>query len=198
VSWGLHLQQLALSNKAICPENFVQHWDKIHFILNSSKVAQTLNVSANNEYDIRVQDVGNNITDIKQKVLDFLGVPNATKDTISIIDVDYSTICASSTISEGPTVQIVSPANRSDFSPNATIAFKGLAMDAEDGQLSGTSLKWLSNLDGAIGTDEEINVVLSGPPGGSQYSGHTVILTATDSDGKSASSKILVFVGAIP
>jgi HKD family nuclease len=74
------LTQQSLSNKAICPEDFVQHWDKIHFILNSSKIAQTLNLSANNEFDIRVQDSANNLTDIKQRVLDFLGVPNATKD----------------------------------------------------------------------------------------------------------------------
>jgi YVTN family beta-propeller protein len=191
------LTQQAQNNRAICPENFVQHWDKIHFMLNSTKFAQSLNLPPNREFDIRVQDDASNITDIKQKVLDFLGVPNATTDTISIIDVDYSTICASSISSEGPTVQIVSPANRSEFSPNQTIAFIGLAQDAEDGQLSGTSLKWVSNLDGDIGTGEEINFALSGPPPGVERVSHTITLTATDSDGNSASSKILVLVGGI-
>jgi hypothetical protein len=57
------------------------------------------------------------------------------------------------------------------------ITFIGSATDAEDGTLTGTSLAWSSNINGALGTGTTISVnTLS-------TGSHTITLTATDSQG---------------
>jgi hypothetical protein len=96
-----------------CPEDYVQHWDKIEFMINSTELAQSLNLTANTELDIRIKDDPKNVTDLKQKVLDFINSPNATRDDISIMDVDYAAICASSTpINQSPVAKITANPTR--------------------------------------------------------------------------------------
>ena len=46
------------------------------------------------EYDIKVLDDPHKVADIKQKVLDFLNVPNEPRDSIHILEVGYAMICA--------------------------------------------------------------------------------------------------------
>jgi hypothetical protein len=88
-----------------------------------------------------------------------------------------------------PTIQLPS---------NQTASFIGQAHDVEDGELTGDNLVWESDRDGVLGRGNKINLVLSSPstacPGTID---HTITLTATDSDGNSASSKILITIGAI-
>jgi hypothetical protein len=81
---------------AVCPENNVQHWDKIVFMIISPDLGRKVNLTAKTELDIKVLDDPLKVADIKQKVLDFLKVPNAPRDTIRILDVNYAIICASS------------------------------------------------------------------------------------------------------
>ena len=65
--------------------------------------SQKLNLTANPQLDIKVQDDPNNVSDVKQKVLDFLKVPYAPKDAIQIMNVNYSIICAQPVVSENIT-----------------------------------------------------------------------------------------------
>jgi YVTN family beta-propeller protein len=79
---------------AICPAEYIQHWDKIIFSITDPDVAEQLNLTANTGLDIKVQDDPQVVTDIKQKVLDFLTIPANLNQTINILDVGYSAICA--------------------------------------------------------------------------------------------------------
>ena len=87
-----------------CPESNIQHWDKIEFSIVSTTLAQRLNLSANSELDIKVLDDPHKVADLKQKVLNFLLVPNAPKSAIKIIDVEYAIICGTSLPSNPPGV----------------------------------------------------------------------------------------------
>lgn len=78
----------------VCKTESVQHWDKIVFMVTDPKLASQANVSANMELDIKVLDDPHKVANLKQKVLDFLGVPNGNKNAIKIIDVEYAIICA--------------------------------------------------------------------------------------------------------
>lgn len=91
---------ISKESPAACPTRNVQHWDKISFKILSDDLAQKLNLTANTELDIKVQDDPNQVADIKQKVLDFLKVPQAPRYAIQIIDVNYAIVCAPSAVSE--------------------------------------------------------------------------------------------------
>ena len=66
----------------------------------------------------------------------------------------------------------------------ANVSFVGFATDPEDGALSGTSLVWDSDLDGQIGTGALVSTTtLSGGT-------HSIVLTATDSDGGTGADTI--------
>jgi hypothetical protein len=80
---------------AVCPATNVHHWDKIVFSITSA-LAKRVNLTANTELDIKVLDDPTKVADIKQKVLNFLHVPNipAFRNSTKIIDVDYAIICA--------------------------------------------------------------------------------------------------------
>jgi hypothetical protein len=98
-----------------------------------------------------------------------------------------------------PNPQITTPRDGAQFFTGQTITFKGVAQDQEDGDLTGSSLQWHSNRDGPLGTGNEISVVLSGPPTPCmpEFIGHTITLTATDSDGNSSTKDIVVSVGTV-
>ncbi len=80
------------------------------------------------------------------------------------------------TIGQAPVVTITSPLNGSQFDLGATVDFAGNATDIQDGDLTGNSLEWISNVDGSLGYGENLSVsdLSQGP--------HTVTLIATDSD----------------
>jgi hypothetical protein len=73
-------------------------------------LASRVKFPANTELDIKVLDDPTKIADLKQKVFNFLRVTNETRSSIDILDVDYSIICSTSSISPASiTPSIVSP-----------------------------------------------------------------------------------------
>lgn len=108
----------------ICPESNIQHWDKIEFSIVSPALAQSLNLTANTELDIKVLDDPHKVADLKQKVLNFLLVPNAPKSAIKIIDVEYGIICGTSLSSNQPSMIGTLPRqNASIGTINATMTY---------------------------------------------------------------------------
>ena len=91
-----------------------------------------------------------------------------------------------------PVVTLASPATGSHFTEADPVPFQGSAIDQEDGVLSGANLSWSSNKDGdfAIGTNPTVTTLSVG--------GHTVILTASDSEGLSANETISIVIDALP
>jgi hypothetical protein len=76
-----------------------------------------------------------------------------------------------------PVAQITSPENGTIFTTEDEIVFAGAGSDSEDGELSGASLVWSSNVDGEIGTGESfISDALSAGT-------HQITLTASDVQG---------------
>jgi len=69
----------------------------------------------------------------------------------------------------------------------SSITFLGSGTDAEDGNLSGDQLVWVSDGDGLLGNGEEFSTYLSGGV-------HTIMLTVTDSTGASCSAQITIIV----
>jgi subtilisin len=85
-----------------------------------------------------------------------------------------------------PSVNIISPADGASFASGTSIAFSGSASDAEDGNLT-SSLVWISNLDGQIGTGGSFSAVL-------RDGTHTITASITDSGGLTGSASITVVV----
>ncbi|MBF0377709.1 MAG: PKD domain-containing protein [Desulfamplus sp.] len=69
------------------------------------------------------------------------------------------------------------------FDEGETISFSGYATDEEDGNLSGTSLSWTSNIDGYLGSGVNFSKALSAGE-------HTITLTAKDNKGGIAKTTI--------
>lgn len=91
-----------------------------------------------------------------------------------------------------PTVQITSPPDRTVIGWGKPVTLVGSATDPEDGVLTGASLQWASNLDGALGTGTSLTVTLSGAT--CSNFDHVITLTATDSDGHSVTHSIEVVI----
>jgi hypothetical protein len=92
-----------------------------------------------------------------------------------------------------PTAQILSPANNTVVGLGKTVSFQGRGTDPEDGQLTGSSLQWISDVDGPLGTGESLSsIVLSGKK--CQPILHTITLEVTDKDLHKAIDSIVVVV----
>ncbi|WP_224248907.1 PKD domain-containing protein [Hyalangium gracile] len=87
-----------------------------------------------------------------------------------------------------PTVSITRPANGFTLFAGTPLTLEGTATDAEDGPLSGASLRWSSSLAGSLGTGSPLTV-----PGLSPGS-HELVLTARDSTGNESAARITVEV----
>lgn len=87
-----------------------------------------------------------------------------------------------------PSASISGPDDEANFDEGAAVTFEGSASDPEDGDLSGGSLVWTSDLDGEIGTGASVSA------SGLSVGHHVVTLTATDSDGATATEQIGVRV----
>ena len=87
------------------------------------------------------------------------------------------------------TVKIITPSDGDYFESGELIIFTGLARDFIDGNLSGNSLVWSSDIDGEIGTDLTVsrNDLSNGE--------HTITLTATNSQNESKSAAITITIG---
>ena len=87
-----------------------------------------------------------------------------------------------------PDATINTPDAGETFSRGEPITFHGEASDAEDGALSGASLVWSSSLDGTFGSGGSlIKTTLS-------EGTHVITLTATDSDGATATDTVTIYV----
>ena len=98
--------------------------------------------------------------------------------------------CKSSTEprNDPPTAHITQPTGVLTVAESAAVIFKGNASDPEDGALSGASLAWSSNLNGALGTGDSIQIT-------TLSAGNQVItLTATDSKGLTATATVSLTV----
>lgn len=87
-----------------------------------------------------------------------------------------------------PRVTVTAPASNASFIAGDAVVFTGTAIDPEDGSLIDSSLGWKSSVDGALGTG--VTVTRSDLSLGV----HTVTLTATDSQGRSASDQVVISV----
>jgi len=98
------------------------------------------------------------------RAIDSKGIASPFSDTLSfsISNIDM-------------TVSIDAPANNSFHEVGDTVTFIGTAQDASGSGITGTSLVWISDTDGVLGTGETINVSLS-------EGEHRITLQATDSN----------------
>jgi len=92
-----------------------------------------------------------------------------------------------SSANTAPSVAIDSPANESTFTAGESVTFTGIAVDSEDGDLTG-SLAWSSSLDGALGNGG--SVVTSSLSVGT----HLITAAVSDSGGLSGSNAISVTI----
>lgn len=89
-----------------------------------------------------------------------------------------------------PVATIYSPQNNEILSKDSNITFLGSGADAEDGDLSGGRLVWISDRDGPLGKGEQFSTYLSN-------GAHTITLTVTDSSELSGSTQITIVVEGI-
>ncbi|MFC1728165.1 beta strand repeat-containing protein [Nanoarchaeota archaeon] len=78
-------------------------------------------------------------------------------------------------INLAPNATITNPLTGSQYQNGSAIVFNGTGVDLEDGNLTGASLVWTSDLDGALGTGNGLSVSTL------TIGNHTITLTATDS-----------------
>ncbi|MFZ5570311.1 MAG: PKD domain-containing protein [Thermodesulfobacteriota bacterium] len=95
-------------------------------------------------------------------------------------------------VNRTPTATITSPGNNSSFNENEVITLTGSGTDPEDGNLTGASLVWTSNLDGQIGIGGTLswNDASEGT--------HIVTLTASDSEGETGTATVTITAGNAP
>ena len=89
-----------------------------------------------------------------------------------------------------PAVSIDAPADSAMFLTGELIEFRGVANDAEDGDLTG-QLVWTSDLDGEIGTGDTFATTLSVGP-------HLVTAAVSDSGGLLGTDSVTVLVAETP
>lgn len=91
-----------------------------------------------------------------------------------------------------PILEIVQPTDGDDLTLNRRVSLTATAMDPEDGTLSGSSITWRSDVDGALGAGTSINAIFTDP------GQRTITATATDSHGLSTSETVTVDVVNTP
>ncbi len=89
-----------------------------------------------------------------------------------------------------PRTSIWTPKTDSIFVGNQVIILEGIAIDNEDGQLSGASLVWSSDQNSILGTGQSLAINASVLNEGT----HIITLTAEDSDGQSGTRNIEIEV----
>ncbi len=118
----------------------------------------------------------------------------STTITLTVTDSDGATAVDAVAINivsnSAPTATITGPASGSSFLLGASVPLAGTGNDPEDGPLSGTSLTWSSNLDGALGTGTSL------PTTALTAGTHTITLTVTDAGGLTGTAAITVTITA--
>ena len=104
-------------------------------------------------------------------------------------DTDQITVTITNNL---PTATITGPADGTSKAVAHLFTFTGTGTDPEDGALSGASLAWTSDLDGAFGTGESV------PESGLSVGVHTITLTVADANGGTDTDQITVTVTLTP
>ena len=84
---------------------------------------------------------------------------------------------------------ILAPEDGDVFAPSEVVMVRGAAWDTEDGDLADEALSWQDSVNGVLGRGEVLRLANLTPG----Y--HTITLTATDSDGLSASDSVTIYIG---
>ena len=87
-----------------------------------------------------------------------------------------------------PVVSIVTPEDNTIYFAGDTVIFTATAIDPEDGELTDSSLIWVSDFNGQIGIGNTINI------NSLIVNTHKIILTATDSNGDVGVDTIMVTI----
>jgi hypothetical protein len=106
----------------------------------------------------------------------------ATDGVNTVADTSDSTFAVAR---KAPWVGIGTPAANTEVPAGSEVRFEGIALDQEDGMLSGAAMVWESDVDGMIGSGELLSGRLT-------TGTHRVTLTATDSDGQQANAEVVV------
>ncbi|MCB9481270.1 MAG: hypothetical protein H6680_05560 [Desulfobacteraceae bacterium] len=90
-----------------------------------------------------------------------------------------------------PEAKILNPQNNAEYETGEDVILHGTGTDAEDGDLSGENLSWVSNQNGFLtnlgtGTSFKVNTLKSGT--------HTIILTATDSGNGQGTDQVTIII----
>jgi hypothetical protein len=94
-------------------------------------------------------------------------------------------------VNAAPVAAITAPANLDEFFNTELITFTGTGTDAEDGELTGESLAWSSDLDGPLGTGEELLDVDASTV---SLGAHLITLTATDSEDATGEAAVIITI----
>ena len=112
-----------------------------------------------------------------------------TNDPVTIAEIEVlSGILAPNT---PPEVNILTPSNGREFDEGVQLELSGSGSDTEDGVLSGSSLVWQSSIDGILGSGSSLVITdLS-------VGDHRIKLTATDSDGATATKRRSIVINEV-
>lgn len=99
------------------------------------------------------------------------------------------TITVNEVADSAPSVSINSPSSGSTFTEGQIINLDASAQDSEDGDIS-SDISWSSNIDGNLGTGDNIDVVLSA-------GNHQITASVTDSAGNEFSRTIDLTINAV-
>jgi hypothetical protein len=110
-------------------------------------------------------------------------------DEEGLKDTDTITLVVNPAQATAPVATIISPINGYAFAVGAVVTFIGTGLDAQDGVLTGTSLRWHSNKDGNLGTGTYLT------KSNLSENVHIITLTATDSNNESDTATVTITVG---
>lgn len=129
-----------------------------------------------------IKDGGMGMTESQNRWFDY-GVRYFLELVVAIIIVSMPSVAVAA-----PTVNITSPTGNSEYDYGEYVYFQGGAIDDDGEEITGSGLVWTSNLSGQIGTGTSFSTPEL------DYGRHTITLTATDDDGVSAGTSIVIIV----